>query len=518
MLLNLHDRQFDVLDSQANEILYGGAVGAGKSYLLRAIAVAMCLDNPGLQVYLFRRHYADLISNHFTGYMSFPEMLAEFVESGQCKISIGACDINFDNGSAIHGRHCQHESDVTKYQGAEIHVLLPDELTHFTEYIYRFLRGRVRLGGLKVKPEWKNKIPCIIAGSNPGSVGHAWVKRTFIDGAIPDEIRQMKPEDGGMRRQFIPAKLADNPTLMENDPLYVTRLSGLGSPDLVKAMLDGNWDIVAGAAFEKLSRLHHQVRAFEPKPYWTKFTSIDWGTAKPYSVGWYCVPDEDVVLAAKNGYSEVVIPKNSIIRYREMYGWNGKPDEGRREESWQVAQKMLAYELDITDIIPDIEAQKDMSVAIKKRREEMKKKDIKAEKIDYRIGDSAMWAEHDGPSVAENFAKQGVVLEQSVKDRAGNYLEVRNRIAPPSGMPGFYVTDNCLHFWRTVPELQLDERQPEKGPDTRQEDHCYDEVSYALVSRPMVWSKLKRIERDYEESRKKAFAAERGSEKTGRYS
>lgn len=515
MQLSLHDRQFDVLDSQANEILYGGAAGSGKSYLLRALAVAMCLDNPGLQVYLFRRHYADLISNHFAGYMSFPEMLAPFVETGQVKISIGSCDVTFDNGAAIHGRHCQHEHDVTKYQGAEIHVLLPDELTHFSEYIYRFLRSRVRLGGLKVKDMWKDKIPGIISGSNPGGIGHAWVKRTFIDGAIPDDIRQMPPDEGGMRRQFIPARLMDNPTLMKNDPLYFNRLDGLGSPDLVRAMKEGNWDIVAGAAFEKLSRSTHQIRQFTPQPYWTKFTCIDWGTAKPYSVGWYCVPDEDVVLTAKNGYREMLIPKNSIIRYREMYGWNGKPDEGRREESWQVAQKMLCHELDCTDMIPDIEGGKDMTKPIAEKRRSLKDK---AEKIDYRIGDSAMWAQHDGPSVAENFAKHGVVLEQSTKDRAANYLEMRNRIAPAKGLPGFYVTDNCLHFWRTVPELQLDERQPEKGPDTRQEDHCYDEVAYGLVSRPMVWTRLKRTENDYDDARKKAFDAERGANSVGRYS
>lgn len=515
MRLKLHRRQSAVFHSKANEILYGGAAGAGKSYLLRAIAIAACLDNPGVSVYIFRRHYSDLISNHFSGSGSFQELLAPFIESGQCKISMGDLNIRFENGSAIYGRHVQHSSDVVKYQGAEINLLLLDESTHLDEYIYRFLRSRVRIGGLQIKESWKDKIPGIICASNPGNIGHAFIKRMFIDGARPDEIRQMPPDEGGMRRQFIPAKLSDNPTLTDNDPLYATRLSGLGSPDLVRAMLDGNWDIVAGAAFEKLSRSTHMVRSFEPKNYWTKFLAVDWGTAKPYAVGWFCVPDEDVVLAAKGGYAEKVIPKNSIIMYREMYGWNGKPDEGCREESWQVAQKILCHELDCTDLIPDIEGKKDMSKAIAELR---KKLGNKAEKIDYRIGDSAMWAQHDGPSVAENFAKHGVVLEQSTKDRAGNYLEMRNRIAPPDGSPGFFVTDNCLHFWRTVPELQLDERQPEKGPDTRQEDHEYDMCSYALVSRPMVWTRQKRIEGAYESSRKQAFAAERGSEKTGRYS
>ena len=473
------------------------------------MAVMICLDNPGANVYLFRRHFPDLYSNHMVGYMSFPEILGKFVETGQCKINAGDMKITFSNGSCIFLRHVSHETDAIKYQGMEATAIFFDELTTFSEYIYRFLRSRVRLGGLKIKDSWKDKLPGIICASNPGGIGHAWVKRFFLDGSAPDEIRQMPSEEGGMRRQFIPAKLSDNPTLTGNDPDYATRLAGLGSPDLVRAMMDGNWDIVAGAAFEQLHRSKHQIRSFTPLKHWTRFTSLDWGTAKPYSVGWYCVPDEDVLLKGRDGYSDMLIPKNSIIRYREMYGWNGKPDEGCREESWQVAQKMLAIEAGCEDMIKDIEGKKSMITEIRKSKT--------VEKIDYRIGDSAMWAQHDGPSVAENFAKNGIVLEQSHKDRAANYLEVRSRINPPAGLPGFYITDNCVQFWRTVPELQLDERHPEKGPDTRQEDHTYDEVSYALVSRPMTWTKKARTDGEYEDSRRKAFEAERGGS-VGRYS
>ncbi len=516
-VLNFHDRQFTVLDSPANEILFGGAAGSGKSYLLRAIAIAVCLDVPGSQVYLFRRHYPDLQANHMMGFMSFPEMLAKFVENGQCKINSGDMDIKFNNGSAIHLRHCQHESDVTRYQGMEATLILFDELTHFSEYIYRFLRSRVRLGGLKVKDAWKDKLPGIIAASNPGGIGHAWVKRMFVDMSAPDEIKQMPPIEGGMRRQFIPAKLSDNPTLTENDPLYATRLSGLGSPELVKAMLDGDWDIVAGAAFEKLSRSTHMIRQFTPLKHWTKFTSIDWGTAKPYAIGWYTIPDVDVLLATKPGYPEKLIPKNSIIMYREMYGWNGKPDEGCREESWQVAQKMLAVESQCEDMIKDIEGGKNMLREINNYRDKLNADKKYMEKIDYRIGDSAMWSQHDGPSVAENFGKNGISLEQSHKDRMANYLEARNRISPPKDGPGFYITENCLHFWRTVPELQLDAREPEKGPDTRQEDHSWDQVSYALASRPMTWTHQERHKNDYDDSRRKAFDVENGKN-VGRYS
>jgi hypothetical protein len=174
--------------------------------------------------------------------------------------------------------------------------LLIDELTHFSEYMYRFLRNRVRLGGLPIPDRWKHKLPMILCGANPGGVGHAWVKRSFIDMVEAYAIRQMEPKDGGMQRQYIPARLDDNPTLQKNDPGYLARLSGLGSEDLVRAMRDGDWDIVAGAAFENLSRDTHMIRSFELPEHWTKFTSLDWGSSKPYSVGWYAVAGESVVL------------------------------------------------------------------------------------------------------------------------------------------------------------------------------------------------------------------------------
>lgn len=488
----LHAQQLKAFNTAANEVLYGGAAGGGKSYLIRALAIAMCYDIPGLQVYLFRRTYPDLIANHMNGYMALPEMMAPFIAAGQASIVDG--EVRWSNGSKIHLCHCQHEKDVFKYQGAEIHVLLIDELTHFTEYQYRFLRNRVRIGGLPVPAHWRHKVPMIVNGANPGGVGHAWVKRAFIDMAAPYAIRQMDDAEGGMKRQYIPAKLNDNPTLTQNDPGYIKRLAGLGSPDLVRAMKEGDWNIVAGAAFENLSRDVHGIRPFAIPEHWTKFTSMDWGSSKPYSIGWYCVTGESVFLKAKDGYPDKMIGKGSIIRYKELYGWDGAPDVGCREESWQVADKLC---------------------------------DLETETMNYRIADSAMWAEHDGPSIAERFMQQlkkndneCYVMEKSRKDRAANYQEMRNRLTLSDGEnAGFYVTDNCLHFWRIMPDLQLDERQPEKGPDTAQEDHVWDEVSYAVASRPIVMERDIYLENKYNEAREKAFEADRGGRKSSsRYS
>lgn len=489
----LQPKQLEVLNSLATEILYGGAAYGGKSFLLRSLAIALCYDIPGLQVYLFRRTYPDLIANHMNGSGSFIELLAPFVIAKQVTIKEG--EIAWSNGSKIHLCHCQYEKDVLKYQGAEIHVLLVDELTTFSEYIYRFLRNRVRLGSRAIPNKWKHKLPLIVNGSNPGGIGHAWVKRSFIDMAKDGLIRKMSDDEGGMLRQFIQSRSEDNPLGMKNDPGYIARLTGLGSISLVRAMRDGDWDIVAGAAFENLSRDKHMIRPFAIPHWWTKFTSLDWGSAKPYSVGWYTVADDIVVLKGRDGQPDKIIGKGSIIRYKELYGWNSKPDEGCREESWEVAKKIKTMELS-------------------------------DEVINYRIADSAMWAEHDGPSIAERMMDalerekaSCPNMEQSRKDRKANYLEIRNRLSNCDGeTPGFYVFDTCLHFWRTVPDLQLDQRDPEKGWGTHQEDHVIDEVGYALVSRPIVMDRRTYNKQEYKKSRDKAFEADKGGKiNTSRY-
>lgn len=432
---------------------------------------------PNLQVYLFRRLRPDLFANHMDGESGFRSLLSTIPN-----VKIVDDEVRWGNGAKIHLCHCQHEKDVYKYQGAEIHVLLVDELTHFTDFIYRFLRNRVRMAPpvpLAIKQIFGNDftLPKIFCGSNPGNVGHSFVKRTFIDMLKPFEVTQMPPEEGGMLRQYVPALLEDNPTLMENDPGYELRLHGLGSPDLVKAMRYGLWDITAGAALEKLRRDVHMLRKFEVPDAWTKFTVIDWGSSKPFAVGWFCVVDDDLVLKAKDHWPERLIPKGALILYREWYGWNGKADEGCRMESSNVAKQIIEIEEEA------------------------------GEEMDYRVGDSAMWAEHDGPSIQERMydATNGMyAMEQSKKDRIANFEEVRSRIAGDEDGPMFYATENCIHFWRTVPDLQLDERNPEKGPDSSQEDHMYDVLCYGCASRPYITTYRDRLEAAIKEARRLA--------------
>jgi hypothetical protein len=151
-------------DCRANEILYGGAAGPGKSHALRHEALNWCLRIPGLQVYLFRRTYPELERNHI-----LPSLI-EFPRD-TCTYRDGKRRWEFMNGSMIHFCHAQYEKDIFNYQGAEIHLLLIDELTTFTEFQYDYLRGRTRCA-LRIPEEHRHKIPGFVCASNPGGVGH----------------------------------------------------------------------------------------------------------------------------------------------------------------------------------------------------------------------------------------------------------------------------------------------------------------------------------------------------------
>lgn len=481
---NLHPKQTIVMESPADEILFGGSAGPGKSHLLRIMSILFILHIPGIQVYLFRRKLPDLISNHMDSPSGYRNILTPWVSQKIISITEKPLEIrNNINGAKIHLCHCQYDKDVYNYHGSEIHILLMDELTTFSEFVYRYLRNRVRMTGIII-PDVIYEIfnpnitfPRIICGTNPGNTGHAWVKRTFIDCREAFKIEKMEPEEGGMLRQFIPALLEDNPTLTEEDPNYEMRLQGLGSPDLVKAMRYGLWDITAGAALEKLRRDKHMIRSFEVPQTWTKFMVIDWGSSKPFCVAWFCVVDDDLILKAKNDWPERLIPRGALIAYREYYGWNGKANEGCRLESPTVARNIM-----------DIEEEA-------------------GEEMDYRVGDTAMWSEHDGKSVQERMydATEGrFLMEKSKKDRINNFEEIRARVAGEDGTPMFYATENCKHFWRTVPDLQLDDRTPEKGPDTEQEDHWYDCLSYCCASRPYITTHRERLEVAIQEAKRQA--------------
>lgn len=447
MDINLQPKQQIAFTTEATETLYGGAAGGGKSLNIRASAIRWCVEVPGIQVYLFRRTLRDLRDNHLRGPMSFFFMLGEMIRSEHVKYRSVENEFHFWNGSILHLCYCDSESDVEGYRGAEMHVLMMDELTHFTEFQYRFLRHRVRIAGLTIPAQYKTRLPRIESASNPGSVGHAWVKRTFISPKPPLEVWRCPPDEGGMLRQYIPAKLSDNEYLTRDDPHYADRLRGMGSDHLVRAILDGDWDIVAGQAFEKLRREVHMLEPFVPDKDLLIFGSLDWGSSRPFSFGLWCVSN-GMQIGAK------WVQKGAVVRYNEWYGWSGKPNDGMR--------------LEVADVADGIKAK------------------LQGRRPAYIVGDPSMWKVDGSPSHAETMLGRGIVLRRADNARIAGYLQVRDRIAGNEDGPMLYATSNCHDgFWRTIPDIVMDERHVE-DVDTHGEDHAYDDVRYACGSRPWI--------------------------------
>lgn len=441
--LNLHPRQGAALLSDATEILYGGAAGGGKSFLMRAAAILWCTQIAGLQVYVFRRLFPDLIKNHMEGPKGFRALLAGWEQAGFIKIVEE--EIRFWNGSRIYLCHCKDDGDRYKYQGAEIHVLLIDELTHFSEVVYRFLRGRTRMVGITVPEQYRGKFPRILCASNPGNIGHLWVKATFIDNVRPMELRPMSDGEGGMVRQFIPAKLEDNPSMQEDDPSYRAKLRGLGNEALVRAMEDGDWDVVAGAFFEAFDRKRHVIEPFAIPGWWMRFGSFDWGSARPFSYGLYAVSDGTRLKDGK------WFPAGALIRYQEWYGASA-PNVGLKLTAEQVAE------------------------GIKSREGK--------QSISFRVADPACWKWDGGPSIAERMAVCGVDFIEADNSRIAGWDQVRDRLLGEEE-PMLYFFDTCDAMIRTLPAVQHDERRPEDVLSSG-EDHAVDELRYAVMARPYI--------------------------------
>ncbi len=421
------------------EVFYGGARGGGKT----ESSIGDWLDHSSTYgeaaIGIFvRRKFKQLAEVIARTKQLFPKLGAKYNEQ--------KAEWRMGNGARLKFVYLERDSDAEEYQGHNYTRVYVEEVTNFpSPGPIDKLRATLRSGsGVPVGMR--------LTG-NPGGPGHNWVKARYID-PDPKGFKIITEAcdveiDGVIRtvsldRVFIPSKLGDNMMLLRNDPTYVLRLRQSGSEALVKAWLEGNWDIVDGAYFADLDeRLHGRPRDIIrwATPATIRFRSFDWGSAKPFSVGWWAICDG---LWPKDD----PLPYGAIFRYREWYGASGV-NKGLGMTADAVSREIL-----------DIEKQ---------------------ERIRYAVADPAIFIRNGGPSIAESMAR--CRWRRADNKRLSGWEAMRQRIAGENGVPMMYIADECEDFWRTVPTLQHDEDNSE-DLDTDGEDHVADEVRYACTSRP----------------------------------
>ena len=243
--------------SEAFETLFGGAAGGGKSHGQLLDALRFAVVYPGSRQLMLRRTMPELERSLVPAAMRlYPQSVASY------KVSEHRWD--FINGSTLEFGYCDAESDVTKYQSAEYDVIRFDELTHFTESQFTYLISRIR--GANPYPKQ------VKSTTNPGGIGHQWVKSRYIDPMPPDEVHAFD----GETRLFLPARLADNPFLRRADAGYEKRLRLLSVHDR-RALLDGVWELDEGRYFSEFSPALHIVPPHEIPREWRRYlTTTVW--------------------------------------------------------------------------------------------------------------------------------------------------------------------------------------------------------------------------------------------------
>lgn len=434
-----------------DELFYGGAAGGGKSdFLLGDFLQDVPTYARAWQGVLFRRTYNELEDLLRRSREIYPASGAVWHEQAKTW--------TWPNGASLRMRYIERDNDATRYQGHQYTWIGWDELTQWpTDYGYRFLRARLRSA---------HDVPTkrIRSAANPGGVGHHWVKAYFVSPA-PGGYTPIVDPTTKAKRMFIPARLHDNLILLNADPTYRDRLRGLASDAMVRAWLEGDWTVIEGAFFDCWRYDLHVSEAFTVPRGWARFRSMDWGSAKPFSVGWWAIVPDDYSIERRNGDTKI-IPRGALVRYREWYGAAGI-DSGLKMTAEQVAQGIVQRE-NVKGAPPEV--------------------------MRYGVLDPGCFKVDSGPSIAERINK--ILLAARLRPfhaadnsrvpqrgSMGGWDQMRARLVGQNGRPMIYCFADCAASIRTIPALQHDPARPE-DVNTESEDHAADEWRYACMSRP----------------------------------
>ncbi len=402
--------------TRVHVLLFGGARGGGKSdYLLGDYYQDVYEYGRHWQGIMFRRTYPELEGLIQRGKSMFQD--AEWLE--------GKRQFQWQNGAILKMRHAENVADVSKYQGHQYGWVGFDEITNQKdEQVFRQLLAINRWAECEL-PTKRVRL-----SGNPGGPGHQWVKKLFIDPA-PSGYEVIN--DGDFQRLFIPSRVQDNQILMDADPRYVKNLESIGSAELVRAWLEGDWNVVLGSYFSEFGA-RNLIAPITLPAHWMRFRAMDWGFHAPSTCLWIAVSDGSV----DN------IPDGALVVYRELQ-----------------RAGMTAEEFALT-----VES-------------------MTAETIAYSVCDPSMFAKQSqivkGPSLAEVFRGRGIALSPGDNERLPGWMQIRQRLK--AGM--LLIFSTCRELIAELPLLQHDKLHPE-DLDTTGQDHLADALRYGCMSRPYI--------------------------------
>jgi hypothetical protein len=438
-------RQVIYHKAKADEILYGGAAGGGKSEATIMDSLKYGMKYPGSRQIVFRRTFPDLQRSIISRTLQvYPKEIAKYNSSKH--------EWTLINSSIIELAYWDNDSNYMNYQGAEYDVIRWEELTQFEEKWYVYMLSRLR--GSKPYPR------SVRSTTNPGGVGHSWVKKRFIDVGPPEQPHDILVTDDNGNPiyhpitgepvintvMFIPANVHDNQALIQNDPGYLIRLMSLSDQER-KQLLDGDWDSFAGQFFGEFNRKIHVVKPFAIPPDWRRFRMLDEGYNDPFVCLWGAL-DRD----------------GNLFIYREF-----------------VKSQLLSHQ----------QAEKTNQLTGN-------------EKIEYSVGDTSFWnkGKTDGKSPAEVFAELGVPMIQATKERVNGWKRVREWLHvfddtdPVSGETfknaRLKIFDTCTHLIEALPSMVIAENNPE-DIEAHSLDHTPDALRYGLMSRPQPTKPLPKV-------------------------
>ena len=386
LTLTVTPKQRAFMSAGETEVLFGGAAGGGKSYGQMVDALCFALKYPRSRQLILRRTYPELEKSLIrTSLVLFPREVYTFNASSHTG--------KFKNGSTVDFGYCGAENDVYQYQSAEYDVIRFDELTHFTEAQYLYLISRVR--GANPYPKQ------IKSSTNPGGVGHVWVKKRFIDSSPPWIPFSM---ERGMSRIFIPSLLDDNAFLTASDPGYRDRLNALPERER-RALLYGDWNIFEGQYFDEFNERRHVTEPFEIPEGWRKYRTLDYGLDRLACL-WIAVA-----------------PDGSSYVYRELCKSNLPIGES--------AEAILSHT-------------------------------PRGEEIYATLAPPDLWgrSQESGKSKATLFSEYGVNFTKTSNDRECGWLAIKELLRCSDREPKLKIFSSCREIIRCLPALTVDKLRP----------------------------------------------------------